>query len=77
MNDPYKISIDGKEYTVAWVSDLVRVIIDYEGLYVLADFVYPVWELSGRPADARERAELERLTAGMRDVSVVTVLEKP
>ena len=72
---------DDDEYVVVWVSNPSRVIIYYQGLYVLADWgsvgTYNAWTLSGSVADAREHAELERLTAGMRDKSVVTVLEKP
>jgi hypothetical protein len=84
MTPNYTIHIDGEPYQVIWFAETDRCICLYQGLYVLADWVMgpqrgpdSVWELSGRPADARERAELERLTASMNDVSVVTVLEKP
>ena len=57
-----EIEISGSKYKVAYESSDARVIIAYEGLFVLADKAPDgVWELSGVPAQGKEKDVLKRL----------------
>jgi hypothetical protein len=44
-----------------------RLLVDYDGLFVLVDKVLGVWVLSGRPADAEEREVMNPLIQDMKD----------
>lgn len=44
-----------------------RLLVDYDGLFVLVDRVLGAWILSGRPATAEEREVLNPLIQDMKD----------
>lgn len=67
------IIIDGVEYEVARRISGRRVIVDYGGLFVLADDNDEGWTLSGDPATPEEASMLRELTAGMEDKTILTV----
>ena len=71
------LTIDGKNYTIVSRTHLGRAIINYEGLFVLADYDLNSnqWVLSGEPASEDEKAILNELTAPTRDVTVRRVIE--
>lgn len=77
MGAPATVKIGQDVYGVCHAFSDVRVIINYEGAYVLADFVVSSfgksWELSGEPANPEERAMLEELVQPFEDTTVVTV----
>jgi hypothetical protein len=69
------VQIDGKLYEVVHTFSENRVIVDYDGLYALADrdAGRGTWDLSGVPATPAESAVLSTFTEEARDVTEVTV----
>lgn len=67
---------DGKQYMIVHAFNEARVIIDYDGLFVLVDNDPQTgWELSGEPANQDEKPVLATLTASMKDKSKVIVVK--
>lgn len=44
-----------------------RLIVDYDGLFILVDLVLGAWVMSGHPATAEEKPVLNSLVAGRPD----------
>lgn len=69
-----KVTVEGKEYTVAHQFSADRCLIDFEGVYVFCDrYSDGVWELSGEPAREHEKPVLAALVAPMLDKTDVKV----
>lgn len=73
-----EIRIDGHMYSIAHTFREGRVVIDYEGLFCLADQNPDgTWDLSGEPArDGEEKEVLKKLTAPMEGKSILTVTKE-
>ena len=71
-----QIMLDGKNYTVVNQLRPDRAIIDYDGLFVLADLTGGSWDLSGVPASPDEEKILKDLCAPTNDKTIVTVNKK-
>jgi hypothetical protein len=70
------ITVSGTECKVAHEFSDSRVIINYDGLFVLADKGTSGWELSGTPANHDEMTVLKDLTASMNDVYTLNVVKQ-
>lgn len=67
------ITIDGKTYAVAHSFSESRCVINFDGLFALADKnPSGTWDLSGEPAHGEEKAVLAALIAPMQDQSIIT-----
>ena len=71
------INIDNEVYEVIHSFTPNRVIINYDGLFVLADqLIDGSWALSEKPASNNEEREiLKELTEPMNDQSIVTIIK--
>jgi hypothetical protein len=67
------ITLDGKTYSVKYITNPNRVIIDFDGLFVLADLVGSSWQFSGVPASLEEGKIIQELCAPMNDKTIVTI----
>ena len=67
--------VDGKTYDVAYQFNENRCLINFEGLFVLADRdpSAGTWDQSGQPASPEETKVIQEVTASMTDTTVVNV----
>ena len=71
------IELDGKQYKVMHQFSIDRVVVDYEGLFVIADSMGADWYLSGIPArDGEEKDVMKKLTAPMEGKTEVTIIKE-
>lgn len=69
------IPMEGKSYKVVHEFRPDRLLIDYDGLFVIVELQGGEWDFSGEPANAKEREVLAKFTAPMNDKSVVKVIK--
>ena len=67
------IDIDSKTYQIVHTFRSDRVIINFDGLFVFADFINNAWELSGDPGTAEERDIIKVLCEPTNDKTIVTI----
>jgi hypothetical protein len=71
--DPTTITIDGVTIPVTHAFTPTRVLVAYEGLFVLADLQGGRWDLSAVPATPDEQVVLEGYLTATKDVTVMDV----
>ena len=73
------VEIAGQSYHVTYPLSESRVLIDYEGLKVLADKdpSTGTWDLSAAPATPDESRIIEEFIADTKDVTVVKITKDP
>ena len=75
---PSEVVISGQSFKVVHVFNEARVLIEYEGLYCLADQNPDgTWDLTGTPATPEETEGIKTFTASMTDTTIVTETHDP
>jgi len=68
-----QISINSKTYEIIQSINDNRAIINFDGLFVFADCISGVWDLSGDPGTEEERDIIKVLCEPTNDKTIVTI----